>query len=42
MPIAHLAEPSAGKAEFRGERIEGRGPGSVVELLAGEGDWRHG
>ena len=43
MPIAQLAEPSAREAEFLGERIERRGPGAVVELLAGEGDggiWR--
>ena len=41
VPVAQLAEPSAREAEFLGEGIEGRRPGAVVELLAGEGDRRH-
>ena len=41
VPIAQLAEPPAGEAEFLGKRIEWRGPRAVVEPLAAEDNARH-
>src|SRR4051812_4401783 len=39
--VAQFTESSSGEAEVLREVIERRRPGSVVELLAGEGDGGH-